>query len=409
MMRNYHPGMLFAVVVAFASQADAAPRHVYLTYQDNPSTSIMVNFQTEQAPAYSRVFYDTESRDGKVDEYAHEAGGDSEKFEGITADRRVHAVGLTELEADTTYYFVCGGSDGAMSTEFSFRTAPAGDEPVRFITGGDMDVASVTLDIMKIAGEYDPLFAVIGGDLAYGNGDLRNYRKWDRWLDNWDEAFTKDGRLVPMVLAIGNHEVADSYMQPVEKAPFISRWFAQEAGDRTHFTRQFGENMVLFVLDTNHVADYPSQAEWLQEEFPKYEDVPHTMAVYHVPLYPTHRDFLGSGSVAGREHWGPVFDEFGLEAAFENHDHMFKRTHPLRNNEIVSDGDGTVYFGDGCFGKVPRVLGEHDMWYIVEASSTVHFWLVDVTKQNVHYRAVNDAGEVFHEYQTKAEEAIAGR
>ena len=400
MMKNYRYTLIIAVVFAFASQASAAPRHVYLTYQDNPSTSIMINFQTEQAPENSRVYYDTESRGGNVEAYAHEADGNSEKFEGISAERWVHVVSLTDLEPDTTYYFVCSDRDGATSNEFSFRTIPDDDSPLRFVTGGDMDVARFTRDLMSIAGEYDPHFGVIGGDLAYGNGDLRNYRKWDRWLDNWDHAFTDDGKLVPMVLAIGNHEVAGSYMQPVENAPFLSRWFAQEADDRTYFTRQFGKNMVLFVLDTNHVADYPTQAAWLKEEFPKFGDVPHHMAVYHVPLYPTHRDYLGSGSVAGREHWGPVFDEFELDAAFENHDHTFKRTHPLRGNEIVGEGEGTVYFGDGCFGLPPRELNEQELWYAAKASSTKHFWVVDVAKDKVEYRAVDENGEVFDTFET---------
>ena len=403
-MKSHLSLLVAALVCAATTQTFAAPVHVYLTYHDDPMTTMMVNFQTEQSPHHSCVYYDTESRGGDINAYAHHVDGASDKFEGIREERWVHAVGLEDLLPDTTYYFVCGGQADGMSQEYSFRTAPAGDEPIRFVTGGDMEVGRRTRDIMEHAGEYDPLFALIGGDMAYGNGDLRNYKKWDRWLDNWDYAFTKDGRLVPMILAIGNHEVDGSYMQPLELAPFFSRWFAQEPG-RTYFTREFGRNFVLFVLDSNHVADYPTQAEWLDTEFSKYEDVPHSFAVYHVPLYPTHRDYLGSGSVAGREHWLPVFDKHDLTAAFENHDHTFKRTHPLRGNEI--DEDGTVYFGDGCFGQDARELSEQDMWYVEEVSSTVHFWVVDVTKDGVQYRAVDDGGEVFHEYETKAEELVA--
>src|SRR5438046_3081784 len=72
--------------------------------------------------------------------------------------------------------------------------------------------------------QRDPMFAVIGGDLGYYNGVsveislafLRNYSK---------TMIGRDGRLIPMVTAIGNHEVVGGYNKTRDKAPFFYALF----------------------------------------------------------------------------------------------------------------------------------------------------------------------------------------
>jgi hypothetical protein len=41
-----------------------------------------------------------------------------------------------------------------------------------------------------------------------------------------------------------------------------------------------------------------------------------------------------------------------LTVSFENHDHAYKRTRVLRANQAATNG--TVYIGDGCWGRTPR-------------------------------------------------------
>jgi hypothetical protein len=47
-------------------QTQAAPRHVYLTWQGDTSTTITVNYQTMEETGASEVYYDTKPRDGKI-------------------------------------------------------------------------------------------------------------------------------------------------------------------------------------------------------------------------------------------------------------------------------------------------------------------------------------------------------
>jgi hypothetical protein len=49
-----------------------------------------------------------------------------------------------------------------------------------------------------------------------------------------------------------------------------------------------------------------------------------------------------------REYWAPLFERYGVQIAFENHDHVYKRTVPLRSG--APHADGVVYIGDGSWG-----------------------------------------------------------
>lgn len=53
--------------------------------------------------------------------------------------------------------------------------------------------------------------------------------------------------------------------------------------------------------------------------------------------------------------WGSIFDQYKLNAAFENHNHFIKLTKPLNNNEPVTE-EGVLYLGDGAIGADLRGL-----------------------------------------------------
>ena len=118
------------------------------------------------------------------------------------------------------------------------------------------------------------------------------------------------------------------------------------------------------------------------------------MAAYHCPLYPSHRDFEGGTAVAGRKYWLPLFDKYQLAVGFEHHDHTFKRTKRLRNNE--ENPNGALYVGDGNAGVMPRVPKE-GLWYTEKVSRDTHLWIVDVSENEMHLRAMNRSGVFFDE------------
>ena len=246
----------------------------------------------------------------------------------------------------------------------------------------------------------------MGGDIAYA-GDLpTNYAKWDAWLDHWEtNMVTPAGYTIPMVLAIGNHEVRGGTATSPTNAQFYLRYFAQN-GERTYYSRTFGKNLALFLLDSGHLSPQGGeQSAWLDAELSVRNEVPTKFAVYHVPLYPSARAFESGGPVQGRQAWLPIFDKHHLTTAFEHHDHAFKRTQLLRENK--PDPKGTLYLGDGCWGQSARKVDAQLRWYQVKSASLQHFWCVDVSPKRVEYRAVNKAGQVFDVYPPNAAGAQA--
>ncbi len=392
--------MLVVAVFGFVYSANAQPRHIYLTYSADPATSININFHTDGEQDAAQVFWDTESHGGKRKQYDQKAEATSTVFEGLRVDRTVHTAKLAGLEPNTTYYFIAGNRKAGYSEERSFRTIPNDGSPIRFITGGDMGVTKAAIQLMKESAKRDPMFGVIGGDIAYANGEFYAYRTWDAWLRNWENSMiAPDGRMIPLVAAIGNHETNDiESPDPATMAPFYYAYFGQQAG-RTYFDLQFGPHLAILALDSGHVVPHADQTAWLSETLAKLSDVPYRYAVYHVPLYPAHREYEGDYSVRGRTLWAPIFDEYHLTGSFENHDHVLKRTHPIKGNEI--DPTGTVYFGDGCFGRDPRTVDEERRWYEAMAKAVRHFWVVDVDADGVTYEAIDEHGETQDSYESK--------
>jgi hypothetical protein len=376
------------------------PFHVYLTWQGDTSTTMTVNFQTRVGGAIPIVYYDDVPRDGQLERYADATQGTSHQIDGLQDGRYIHSVQLTGLEPGTTYYFAAVLDGAASAEERTFRTIPSGDDPIRFITGGDMNIRAAEKALLRHASKADPMFGLIGGDIAYANGNLDDYRRWDAWLRHWESIMvTSDGHMIPMVLAVGNHEVATSYGGATEDAPFYTGYFAQGSG-RSYFTLTFGPGVVIYVLDTGHLAAHGGdQGAWLAQTMAEHRESTHQFAVYHVPLYPSHREFENMYSVIGRREWGPIFDRYGLDTAFENHDHMFKRSKRLKAGAV--DATGTMYLGDGCFGRAPRSANMENMWYLDAASGTRHFWLVEVSGPRVAYTAINTHGDIIDHVETE--------
>ena len=397
------PGLLISLI---ALTARAEPRHVYLTWQGDTSRTITVNYQTLEPAEASTVYFDTKSRNGLPNAYRYTATGSAHEIPGLADGRKIHWVELRKLTPDKTYYFIAGDPQHGFTTERKFRTIPSGSQSLRFVIGGDMGVGSDLTIFLQQAAKLSPAFGVVGGDIAYAGDVLTSYSRWDAWLDNWEtNMVTPGGYSIPMVLAIGNHEVRGGVASSPTNAQFYLRYFAQN-GEQTYYSRTFGKNLAMFLLDSGHLSRHGGdQAAWLDAQLSAQQNVPHKFAVYHVPLYPSYRLFGEPGSVIGRQTWLPIFDKLHLTTAFEHHDHAFKRTQLLRENK--PDPRGTLYLGDGGWGMPARKVGAELRWYEAKAASIQHFWCVDVSRRRVEYRAVNKAGQIFDVYPPDAAGARA--
>lgn len=247
---------------------------------------------------------------------------------------------------------------------------------MKFVVGGDAYNYYSTFRKMnaKIA-SCDPDFVVVGGDIAYTNGRkaLFKGRAWEinRWctfLREWkSKMVTSDGRLIPFLVVIGNHDIKALTMRPKSQHFLFYELFAMRETGKSYRVFDAGDYLSLFLLDTGHsyhIAGH--QVEWLKKELALRESIPNKMAAYHIGAYPSVYPYLGSTPKEIRSEWSPIFEKYHLNVAFEHHNHAYKRTFPLKAEKI--DPEGVIYMGDGSWGVSPRKPKK--LWYLEVAKQT---------------------------------------
>jgi hypothetical protein len=373
--------LLLAVISLGAKEPDA----VYLTWQNDPQTTMIIHWLTPLDIKQEEV----QLKEARNDDW-HVLEGSSTPMP-FKGPYLIHSVEAIDLKPDTLYNFKID------KKEYSFRTAPS-QLPISFIDGGDVYRSGMRIvrDMNREAARLNPLFAIVGGDLTYPNKHGKiPYKPWVDWIKVWSETMiASDGRMIPMIPVIGNHDVDVKELATPREASMFYHLFALPE-DKGYRVLDFGQYLSLFLLDTNHTHPIEGlQTEWLRENLLKRFDVPNKFASYHVPAYPSHRSFNNKDVERVRKHFVPVFEEGKLKAAFEHHDHLYKRTYPLLHD--MPHRDGILYMGDGAWGVDPR--SPRKAWYLAEAIEDNHVILITVEKDRTIYRAVNADGDTIDQY-----------
>nr|MBI1231518.1 metallophosphoesterase [Cytophagales bacterium] len=387
----------FTVSSALAQQD---PTGIFLTWKEDPLTTMVVDWHLEASTA--EVLHVSEKGSGTW------APHTSHVHPFPHSERYIHRVALSGLKPGTSYSIKFGKRDKV----YYFNTMPAdiSKEAIRIAIGGDSmhDQAFMEKTNSQVA-KYDPHFAVIGGDLAYANGDPKNVKRWYQWFDAVKNTLIReDGRIIPLVLGIGNHEVRKGVFEEGEEivyndenrakmAPFYYGLFAFP-GQPGYGVLDFGKYFSFFLLDSDHSNPIIGpQTDWFKRELAVRDDVTQIITMHHVPAYPSVRDFNGTTQARVREHWLPLIEKAGVKLVFENHDHAYKRTFPIKNNQV--DKDGVVYIGDGSWGTTPREV--HDpatTWYLDKAISVRAFTLVTLQGSAYNILSIDEDGNVIDSY-----------
>ena len=205
----------------------------------------------------------------------------------------------------------------------------------------------------------------------------------------------RDGCLIPILTAIGNHEVMGRYNRSMKEAPFYYLFF-----EKGTYALGFGKYAHFTFLDSNHTQKVKGkQTDWLKKVLAKNKDHTHRFCVYHVGAYPSNGKETSSTCKAVRTHWVPLFERYKLDACFENHDHAYKRTHPLINGKKSSKG--VIYFGDGSWGVKPRQPKSRP--YLAKALAEQQVLVVELSKSKRRYWAVNAKGKVIDRHEQAAD------
>jgi len=352
----------------------------------------------------------------------------------------VHSALLTGLMAATEYKLHVEVDNVNISSlqHWRFRTAPVRGHKVDLVLGGDMGSSDEVTKLMAISiGDNStwPAGVLMGGDIAYDNGMTTCWPVWDDWLLRWDGAMRSAKRLVPLIFAVGNHDVGveavASTKPPRVRAaeiPYIS-FFPQHAATtcshagpanscsnqqvpqvterRPHHVHRIGDVLVL-SLDSGYtevVDSGSSQLNWASIVLQNVAPSTAVCAMYHVPIYPSTIEHIADWESGPSGAFAPFFDTHGVHLAFENHVHAFKRTVPLKSHRASEDG--TVYLGDGRAGVsglgVPDedglIANTSEPRLAVASQARNHVWLMNMDGGTISLRAIDPDGVVFDSYR----------
>ncbi|KAF2070361.1 hypothetical protein CYY_008317 [Polysphondylium violaceum] len=394
---------------------------VYLSLPKDPSHSMIIQFHTRDKPLLAYITYQQESSNSSSNSNSNRKEITNYLSMGnVIRDepRYVSFVDLVDLKPDTEYWFnvhvESSNHKVYNSRQYSFKTLPFNNDDVRFIVGGDIQMNSDAVNLGKLVSDYQPHFVVIGGDIAYEDGIGSCYQRWDERLLFFQNTLAKDNRLTPLVLSIGNHE-AGAFFQSYKQVPFYFHYFVFKIGDsmlsvdkrESFHVHKISTHSSIVSLDSCVTKLWSEQVEWLDNTWSSVElKDTMKMTVYHTPIFPAYSPLDSKIAKLGIEYMVPLFDKFNVPLSFENHEHLFKRTKPLRHGQVSPQG--TVYVGDGAWGISSNQRPTNNPHGIFEKTAySNHIWFVNISIQSeinskanktISLRAIAPDGQAIDEF-----------
>ena len=297
-------------------------------------------------------------------------------------------VEISGLKADTEYEYQIGKKNSTATDDWSktytFKTAPESIDEFSFIAIGDpqgyqwsdFKYAKAALDAATKE-TSEPAFIFNAGDIVDSGYEAYQWNRYFKALGDYGAQFAN-------FVAIGNHDTknASNVLTNSDKNNYFAFHFnhpdAPEnalvmdpdvyAGlsasgkvqvdnfNETIYSYNYGDAHFV-VLNSGTYANtgnetYPddaaifeAQRAWLRNDLEENRDAKWTIVMLHEAIY--HR----KGGKQDRTTLADVIEEFGVDLVIEGHSHLYTRTYPMKDGQIVTKtttdviekGTGTIY------------------------------------------------------------------
>jgi len=242
------------------------------------------------------------------------------------------------LEPGKTYFYrvrmkSADSSQTAWSDAASFTTPAADVTKFCFAVIADTHTSGCNKDLAALMKELKPDFVLNGGDRSPSivSGTLKPYKD------------IMAG--VPMYMARGNHDSAD-------KQSMVS--MMPGPGDNQYFAFTWGNARFICVNTEDRKGPNGAlkkggvQYQWLEEELKSCKQ-PWKIVFQHIPVYSAYDGGLTDDLDDERE----LLEKYGVDVAFQGHQHNYDRSHPLKDKAVAKDGKGVIYItaSGACGGK----------------------------------------------------------
>jgi len=307
---------------------------------------------------------------------------------------------LIDLKPNSRYYFKICTSTICSDTMY-FKTAPDNNQSFTFIAGGDSrSIPRGRIRGNVLVSKIRPLFIAHGGDYTK-NGTAT---EWKRWLNEWQQSKSSDGRMYPLVVTHGNHENRDATMlNKLFDVPNVHVYSKLDFNFLSLYTLNTELEPTVGYYDmaikkkdewTIH-KEWDKQTKWLTENLKK-DTKKWKIASYHRPLRP-HRKSKHEGRLRYLD-WSPLFYTYGVKLAIESDSHLVKYTQPLKpylfgeEGFVVDKKRGTTFIGEGSWGAPTRANDDDKSWTI-DSGKFWQFKLITVKPKRLEIRTVKFGDE----------------
>lgn len=354
------------------------PVQCRVVWTSDPARNAIISWST--AKAAKKYFVRYRMKDSEAKEVT--VGAETGQYLGKQTELHYYHARLTDLKPAQAYEFQIF-SDDKESSKLFFVTAPDSDRPFSILHGGDSrsnqaERRRVNLMISRIVTESyeneatddDVIAFAHGGDYVANGADLN---QWTAWMSDHTLTTGKDGRVLPIIPARGNHD----------KSELFNQVFGFPKKDRNYYAINLSPEVRWVTLNTE-ISTAGEQAKWLSRELKKSRPENRWMlAQYHRPAFPAVK---APGTALYS--WVPIFEKYNMDLVCEADGHNIKRTVPIRGN--VKDATGVVYIGEGGLGVGQR-KPKSKRWYLQPpgmSDSASHVFILTFESEKLSGRCV---------------------
>lgn len=378
--------------------ATAFPDRIILTPTATPETSQSVNWRTRTSVTDAIAEISKAVDSPALHLGARQVQGQVHFLETDNGTAHHHQVTFTDLEPDTLYAYRVAG-ENTWSEWFQFRTAALGFEPHTAIYFGDAQnaIKSHFSRVIRQAHGTAPDARVM-----VHAGDMVNARDGNH-DDEWGEWFDAGGWLHGMINsipAVGNHEYLSQpdgprVLMPHVPAQLLTPDNGPEPLQATVYYVDY-QGVRYIALDSMEALQNDDlarlQAEWLHDVL---ADNPArwTVVSYHHPMFSVS---LGRDNPPLRDHWKPVFEQYGVHLVLQGHDHTYGRGQNLATGASGQPNEqGPMYVVSVAGPKMYRISDQAVENMDRLAEDTQLFQVIHFGEDRIRYEARTVTGELY--------------
>lgn len=295
------------------------------------------------------------------------------------------------------------GRNIAMSGPHKVKTPAPRGNAFRFLAFGDSGNGSnsqtAVADLMT---RQEPDVVIHVGDLVYPAGAKDDY------IRNFFEPNAALISSVPFMASLGNHDVATDKGQPLLDVFILPENGPDGIQPERNYYFDYGDARFV-ALDSNRDTEKGAISfeqmktvvgPWLRKVLTEC-NARWKFVYFHHPFY-TGSSHRAEGSAHLKEAYVEIFERSGVDMVFCGHNHLYERTAPIKQDQIVPDGKGVVYIVTGAGGVSRYPEDEQPPEYIRAYNDEVFsFTQVDLSSEQLELKQIDENGNIIDEYSLK--------